>query len=131
MYGDSVVCFEHGMDRSSPNLSGGCVDHAHLHLLPCGTALAESLKNKLSPSAGAGSLLELKQKYKSGPYILIKSDILNPKIQLLQCGDVFPSQYLRKLAASLAGRPSEWDWRDKPNERDFLKTLVDWNERED
>ena len=103
-YGPCVV-FEHG--SSSPLArGGGCIDHAHLHLLPTDLPFAEltSAEDELPAVEGVEGLHVLQG---DDPYLFVEG----------QDGSAFagkvgrlPGQHLRRRLATQMGVPDEWDY---------------------
>lgn len=120
-YGMQAAIFEHGMDASSP--SGGCVDHAHLHVFPCSPDLAlriEELQTswtrlpweKIHELRGRGYLL-FEPPNTSEPFVSIVEERI-------------PSQAVRRLIAASSGEADQWDWAVFPFLSNMEKTMDTW-----
>lgn len=107
MYQQSLVIFEHG--EVCPGLRAGCcIDHAHLHLIPCdvdpGHILEQQFRFELVDEFV--SLRKCRQEYKS--YIYYEKALSPRRVFRVETG--VPSQYLRRLICENLGHPEEWDW---------------------
>lgn len=119
-YGTSVICFEHG-SVSCANKFGGCLNHAHLHILPCNVSLIEeiseydleiSLLPNLSVLHDYGSV--------DNPYLFFE-DISGE--QYVITGEYIVSQFFRKLVANHIGLSEAWDWRENLFLENVLNTV--------
>jgi diadenosine tetraphosphate (Ap4A) HIT family hydrolase len=126
IYGSTVALFEHGMAAGAQNLSGACIDHAHLHLVPCEADFSGYALGKIERWISAASILELHDLGIQRPYLLVGSASDPQNVHLHECYDPIPSQYLRKVFSVCVGKPAHWDWRDNPNSAGFLQTMRDW-----
>lgn len=107
-YGSNSICFEHG-GLSCTNLHGGCIAHAHLHIVPCDTLMINEICSfglTASKLQALSSLHEICQN--DTPYLYFE-DIDKEKYYLQ--GKYIPSQFFRQIMARYHGRSSEWDWR--------------------
>lgn len=103
-YGPSVV-FEHGM-RTHDQRAGGCVDHAHMHLLPANDAVAMSLAAALE--GGERSMLSELRSWRDEAY-LMASGLASESIQVIRSPRV-RSQHLRRISAGALGLSDRYDW---------------------
>ena len=131
IYGATVALFEHGMAAGAHNLSGACMDHAHLHLAPCEASFSGYTLSNIERWISAASILELHAAGIQRPYLLVGSASASQEVHLHECYDPIPSQYLRKVFANCVGKPAHWDWRDYPNSVGFLQTIRDWRKYDD
>jgi len=120
VYGPDILVFEHG-PKLSCHKGGGCLDHAHLHLVPTSVDVMDFL-NKIFKPKKINSLDKLKKifkKQKSSYLFLIdqskKRYVIEPTIPI-------PSQYIRQIIASKMG-VKNWDWRINPDRKTFIKTI--------
>lgn len=95
------VLFEHGSGESG--LRGGCVAHAHVHMIPNVPNLSARIAQSLDFVPVTSSTLA---EYADADYALLGDSetwrvSLSPKT---------PSQWIRMQAAALLGRPDEYDW---------------------
>jgi predicted house-cleaning noncanonical NTP pyrophosphatase (MazG superfamily)/diadenosine tetraphosphate (Ap4A) HIT family hydrolase len=104
LYGPCVV-FEHGM-ASCRVTAGGCIDHAHIHLIPATVDLTPFLRSKFAVCDLGG--FENLAGWFGRPYILAQSQlgdfIVGDPLEGL------PSQFLRRQVAELVGKGELWDW---------------------
>jgi diadenosine tetraphosphate (Ap4A) HIT family hydrolase len=100
------IVFEHGsMDDES--LAGGCIDHAHLHILPTNSDLFPRLSKEFQYKP-IGHLAELSTlRLQEQPYIYYER--ANQGYAFLVNHDL-PSQFMRRLLLEEEGNPDEWDW---------------------
>jgi diadenosine tetraphosphate (Ap4A) HIT family hydrolase len=103
----SVLCFEHG--AVSPDLQGGgCVDHAHLHLIAGCQGFRARVEEDFAGTA-VGGLDDLREIAVEGtPYLYLED--LDGSCLVYRVSQGVPSQYLRRVWARSLGRPEEWDW---------------------
>jgi hypothetical protein len=109
VYGTDVICFEHG-SVSCANRFGGCLNHAHLHILPCNVSLIEEIAEYELEITRLPSLSLLQdQGGAENPYLFFE-DVDGERYMIT--GEYIASQFFRKLAANHAGLALEWDWRE-------------------
>ncbi|HEY4778295.1 MAG TPA: hypothetical protein VIH47_01730 [Solirubrobacterales bacterium] len=102
VFGEYVV-FEHG-SAGEDDRQGGCVAHAHMHLVPAGPDLARGiLDGEEWQSVGAFSDIAA---FAEAGYAYLGA--AGRSWVLPEPG--FPGQWVRRRIASWAGRPDEWDW---------------------
>ncbi len=106
LYGDQYVIFENG---SLPGSEGGCsITHFHTHVIPLARPFDQKLlpnDRQYVPCADVDKVRE--QARITGNYLMVK---LPNNAFLLASRSDLPSQFMRKVVASLNNRP-EWDWR--------------------
>lgn len=118
-YGKSSVCFEHGA-ASCSNKFGGCIDHAHLHVVPCNETLSGTIREfgmELLPIPSLGTLSDVVGK--SQPYLYWED--FDESKYVIQ-GSFIPSQFFRKIIADYYSVAEQWDWRQHLNLENLLKT---------
>lgn len=103
-YGESVV-FEHGL-ASCDRRAGGCVDHAHLHVVPGSI----DLKGFVSQKFAAETLSEWHDllNWRGRPYLLAENTY-GPAV-ISEVLDNLPSQFLRRHVAHILNVEEHWDW---------------------
>lgn len=104
IFGDYIV-FEHGASENMSQMWGGCVVHAHLHLLPIGQSAKQSIISKLVWES-LNSFEEI-TKAKGNTYALMS----NNGSYLLNETPKLPSQWIRRESVSLLNINKEWDWQ--------------------
>lgn len=119
-YQSEVLVFEHGPRRAC-HKGGGCLDHAHLHLVPTNADIIGFLSPlfKLEKEKGFERLRRIYEKAESS-YVLIEDQMKERYV--IETQIPIPSQYLRQIIAKSSGI-SEWDWRSYPDIETFDKTL--------
>jgi diadenosine tetraphosphate (Ap4A) HIT family hydrolase len=100
----SVILFEHGM-ASCERKAGGCIDHAHLHILPADVELNRFLSGQF-PSQRLTEFSEL-SRWRQRPYLLAQSRGL---ATVYDVPDNLASQFLRRHIASELHLEDRWDW---------------------
>lgn len=120
LYGQNVICFEHGGAVCSMSM-GSCIDHAHLHILPYNGRLTEEIKPFALKSKQIEGLSNLRQYVASNtPYLLWQD--ADDSMFVVDSGFV-PSQFLRRVIAAHYGIPNKWDWRQYPFVDNMEKTI--------
>ena len=108
IWGKRCVVFEHG-PASAEKRAGCCVDHAHMHIVPCGIDILADLHPALCPEEIDG-LGALRDAHTAGRGYLYYETPSSKKYIML--ADNLPSQYIRQVLAGVLGLPEgEWDWR--------------------
>lgn len=108
-YNTNVVCFEHG-SVSCANKFGGCLNHAHLHIVPCNVSLINEINQydlKVSKLSSLSLLHNLGGAEK--PYLFFE-DVDGE--QYIITGEYIASQFFRKLVSNHMGLSDSWDWRE-------------------
>jgi diadenosine tetraphosphate (Ap4A) HIT family hydrolase len=112
----NVILFEHG--SSTSGMGGGCIEHAHLHIMSLDTQnsksnLADSVGAKISIMKTDTPLLDTKALISQGkPYLFLEDFDGSSYI-----GDAsnLPGQFMRRIIAHKIGKPSLWDYSLFPN----------------
>jgi len=129
-YQKEVVVFEHG-PRTACQMGGGCVDHAHLHVVPAPVDLMGTLLPLLQMRLGLGHFFRVER---TEGFHRIREVLHGRKTSYLLCEEAdrqryvvemnfpIPSQFLRQIIASELGSP-EWDWRRFPHDESFARTI--------
>lgn len=110
-YKADVLVYEHGQ-MSSENHCGACVDHAHLHIVPCEAPADEQVRARLReahPERELALLEELPARAAGGQGYLLLQDTRGHRYYY--DAPTVPSQYLRKIACDAMGLSHRWDWR--------------------
>lgn len=118
-YGMDAVCFEHG-SVSCTNRFGGCINHAHIHIVPCKESLINQLADYQMEYRRIGSIDELRAYGGSGHPYLYFADIDGQ--QYVVTSEFVVSQFFRQLLAKSHGVAEEWDWRTNLNLEKLKKT---------
>lgn len=107
-YHTDTICFEHG-SVSCTNRFGGCINHAHIHIVPCAVSLLEDIRAFGLECREIGDLGALRAYGADGtPYLYFED---TDQRKYLITGDAVVSQFFRKLLADHHGVPERWDWR--------------------
>ncbi|GAA3742113.1 hypothetical protein GCM10022225_27130 [Plantactinospora mayteni] len=114
-FGDAVL-FEHG--GTSTNMAGGCIDHAHIHLVPSAVDVMSGMDDRM-PYARVRDLAELPSIAAGRPYVLVEQ---GKDMRAYFPRDRLPSQYMRRLLLELEGQPDLWDWAVFPGRENMLTT---------
>jgi diadenosine tetraphosphate (Ap4A) HIT family hydrolase len=109
-----LVVFEHG--PAAEGRPAGCgVDHAHLHVVPCGDIdLLAAARRRLKDLdwAPVSDLSALVPAVSNGlDYLYMKRD----EEEVAAVGPAIPSQALRQVLAAELGSPESFNWREHPN----------------
>lgn len=120
-YSKEIVAFEHG-PKLGCHKGGGCLDHAHLHVVPTKVDLLGYLNSFFTPvKIGDYSRLRDIQSKNESSYLFIETQ--GQSRYVFEVKDVaLPSQYLRQMIAKEEGRKN-WDWRQYPDWDTFYRTL--------
>lgn len=107
-YNTDTVCFEHG-SVSCTNRFGGCINHAHIHIVPCCNSLVDEIGQYELQTQQIGSIEDL-QEYgqRCEPYLYFQD---TDDREYLITGDNVVSQFFRKLLAQQHDVAEKWDWR--------------------
>jgi diadenosine tetraphosphate (Ap4A) HIT family hydrolase len=109
--------FEHGAGTPTDR-AGGCIDHAHLHVIPTTVDLLLLLRanHRLDRMYGLADL----QRFEARPYVYYEA----PN------GDGYageapqlPGQYFRRLISAAMGTPDTWDYTLFPNHELMRATI--------
>jgi hypothetical protein len=125
LYG-SVVLFEHGSPKDCGAPGGGCVEHAHLHIVPSAVKVSPFVKARLSTRDV--SLYSFYGEEPNRPYLFVldtdgESFAINESVTT--------SQYMRRVLWQLNDYGGHWDWRSDwridhlvTSRRHYLERLV-------
>lgn len=120
-YGVPVVFFEHGV-RGEEARGGACIDHAHLHAVPCKADFRCVLSKDFSETK-IYSLRDIQIKIKPNVQYILYEDG-KEQIFVYQTQSKIPSQYIRRVWANVIGKPDEWDWSIYIGNNNIAKTLA-------
>ncbi len=123
IYGQSIV-FEHGPGTIRGMTGGCCINHTHLHIVPCKSP--EKFRSLIPfPRTTKIEIIELANSNRinnpSG-YLLIGLDD-NTFYEFCEVDTILPRQYLRQVIAVTEGVHNFWDWRIFPHYENILKTI--------
>ncbi len=121
-YGGCVLAFEHGMATESCR-GGGCVDHAHLHLVPLPARVAQEAVQGLTWAPRGGYVPEARRLLAAGkPYLYVRAYGLKRGLLVVDA-EGFQSQFMRRRIAHALGRGDEYDWNVAPKTGDLVATV--------
>ncbi|MCE5197371.1 MAG: methyltransferase domain-containing protein [Armatimonadota bacterium] len=105
-YNATTIFMEHGPAQCG--MAGACVDHAHLHCLPCDLQIRKTLEKHLG-SGKCCSIGDLAAIHDAGQsYVYIEE---SDGKEWVYPTDVIPSQFLRQVIAKILDKPT-WRWQD-------------------
>ncbi len=122
IYGE-VAIFEHGPSRHRDIMAGCCVDHTHVHIVPCkdldvlSTSLPFNLKSKINIS----ELGYFRDDHNG--YIILQDRLDNNRYSLYDVNAQIPNQYMRRLIGYIHGHSKTWDWRLYPFRENIERTV--------
>ena len=123
IYGKKYILFEHGSSDES-NVGGMSVVHAHIHMLPCTTAIMPYSKEYTYLSFD--SFAEASEYYRANafgrPYLLCKD--IDGRIYL-SFAEKIPSQYFRSLVCDLIAEHGTGNWKVYPYIDNIKHTVAD------
>lgn len=120
VFGEYLI-FEHGPDRSNCG-GGGCVSHAHMHLIPCSKQLQRRLLEQFQWNALLG--LSDIERIRAGAYMLAGFE---GTFHLASAPQVQSQWIRRQLVATIRG-PRHWDWKIDPGTAELETTLQEFNQ---
>jgi len=124
-YGNTII-FEHGPACEGTNFGCG-IDHAHFHVVPLSISIAPLVEVELESNLmweTIADLRDLSKIHQKGiSYLYILENGTNRGI-LARLQDI-PSQFMRRLIASLLGIPNLYDYR----EYSFRQNVVETSRR--
>jgi diadenosine tetraphosphate (Ap4A) HIT family hydrolase len=121
VYGSRPQIFEHG-PRIKQFRGGGCLDHAHLHIVPkvnIMNNIAVDLLNRLSETnkfyrvdrvEGYKRVIDIFNERKSSYFI---AESPEKKRTVVEVNFYIPSQYMRRMIADIRGT-NDWNWKEFP-----------------
>lgn len=121
-YQMDTVCFEHG-GVSCAKRAGGCIVHAHLHLVPCDSPIIDEVRDRGFTADSISGLSSLQKYGKDNLPYLYFEDTDGQKYIVRERFVI--SQFFRQLLAHHFGLDSQWDWR----QHFFLDNMVKIVER--
>lgn len=128
IYSLPVIVFEHGgaaFHHRSSNCAGciaqpliyssdcgGCIDHAHMHLIPFDKDIHNLLKENFDFERIEDLVELLKYQAENLSYLYYEST--NRERFVFKVDEKLPSQFLRKLVCEILGQPNVWNWAKHP-----------------
>lgn len=109
-FSNSLIVFEHGTmdnENSENRGSGGCIDHAHIHIFPTSIDPFKEIVSEFSYQK-VNHIKNLSTfKEQNSPYLYYGKDDF--RVAFIVDKPV-PSQYIRRLLWKKELNPDEWDW---------------------
>jgi diadenosine tetraphosphate (Ap4A) HIT family hydrolase len=124
MYQCPVIAFEHG-DANPAVRTGGCIEHAHLHLVPAPVDLTDPLMSNWYGERLTGLRELATSGLESTSYIYYRGP--DESHSLFRIATPLPGQYLRRLICARLGFPNEWDWALYPHRERILAFMQKLN----
>jgi len=119
VYKTNVVSFEHGA-LSCSNKFGGCLDHAHMHIVPFESNLSPII-SQYNMDLSKGCFFDVKHRWiNEKPYLFFMDT--DDSCYFIE-SDVMPSQFIRQVICAKIGKPDSWDWRENPFINNLLETV--------
>jgi diadenosine tetraphosphate (Ap4A) HIT family hydrolase len=118
-YQSPLIFFEHG-NYSDDKPGGSCLDHAHIHCLPLTQSISQILDTQLSGHP-IQQLMELRKPILAQKSYLFVENQAGQRFAYL-VPDHLPSQYMRRIWASLVAKDDLWDWDVFLGKENILKT---------
>jgi hypothetical protein len=114
----NYVLFEHG--SGAYGRGSGCIEHAHLHMVPCKRPydLLYKMQNSFE-GIRIDQVSKISEVYSGQPYIVLS---IEETTTFFQTPAVL-SQQLRRIVAEQQGIGEQWNWREYPQQSNFLSTL--------
>jgi diadenosine tetraphosphate (Ap4A) HIT family hydrolase len=126
-YGLPVLVYEHG-DTLSGKKGGACISHAHIHLLPFPSYIPEEIDSHRAPTR-RDYLTVAKELWSSGaPYLYTSWPHAAGEGTVYNAMGL-KSQFMRREAARVLGKPDEWDWGGYPEIAELKRTFNRLQER--
>ncbi|MCK5023102.1 MAG: hypothetical protein KAS04_02940 [Candidatus Aenigmarchaeota archaeon] len=122
-YDSKVVAFEHG-PKLGCHSGGGCLQHAHIHIVPTPVDIMKFLKGKFDPGKiqeiqGFDKLREISSKGEQS-YMFVNTH--EGQMHLIEADVPLPSQYLRQVIAE-GMEIKKWNWKEYMDTETFERTL--------
>ncbi len=113
VYSVGTIVFEHGT-AGSRRKAGCCIEHQHLHLLPCDLAtIPVQLKRILPVPIAIDSFFELKPYQAEGkPFIYYETT--EGQGFVFDAPNDLPSQFMRQVLSIELGCATQWEWGQNP-----------------
>lgn len=110
IYGFKPTIFEHGTIHKQALLSG-CMEHAHIHVLPLMNDVSTTIERDGFELAGKGRYDEMYHKFQKDSYLYYENHKNRSSFYNVQ---KMPSQYLRKILSKSIGKKN-WNWKIRVN----------------
>jgi diadenosine tetraphosphate (Ap4A) HIT family hydrolase len=115
----SAIMVEHGMNGQ--NHAGGCIDHAHIHIVPSNQDFRPFFSEDLCEKK-LSHLSDLQDLYRNGsPYLFYEDN--NGVLSAYPIEKKLPSQYFRRIWSGITGKPDQWDWELFPEYEKMAETI--------
>lgn len=127
LFNKPILIFEHGCGMSGS--AGGCIQHAHLHLVPTSISLINLLHNEfiMHECKDLKSLAGATKEMLGYLYI-----IQDGKGTVCDVGKRLPSQYLRRVLCEGSGLERDtWDWRLFPFRGRIEEFIQQWHKKKE
>gem|GEM_PF-4855382 len=113
--------FEHG-GRNATTGGPGCVDHAHIHLIPDDSLFVPVLSDIQMELGVQGEKREFPWSFQTPENYLT---LMSPeRTWVLFDASSCESQYVRRLMSRRLRCPNQWNWQIYTHEANFMQTLV-------
>jgi ATP adenylyltransferase len=116
-YGSSVI-FEHGV-TSCGLKAGGCIDHAHLHIVPVDLDITTILESSFQTHVLTD--WDRLNEYQNEAYLLAQSP--NGRMLITELHNNVPSQFFRRHIASFLEIEERWDWGAYHGATEMIETI--------
>ncbi|MDR0919679.1 MAG: hypothetical protein LBM93_10640 [Oscillospiraceae bacterium] len=122
-YGFYPLVFEHGAKYDCANLSGCCIQHAHMHVVPHKLSSFSQMNDKIKFEE-VKTFDNFYDKCSDKPYLFFMD---NNKKKFISNTDMFvvPSQFFRQVIALDMDTPSSWDWRINRFDKKIYETVIE------
>jgi diadenosine tetraphosphate (Ap4A) HIT family hydrolase len=124
-FNSSYIAFEHGSTSSEYRLSC-CIDHMHLHVVPCNENLWDAIVKEYHLNyIKLNNYCDVKKYVNTNnikSYLLFQD--INKEIYIIDTtNNIFPSQFFRQVFSKKLGEDLEWDWRHNYYENNMIQTI--------
>jgi len=106
IYGFTPTIFEHGTIHKQA-LRSGCMEHAHIHVLPLKHDVSKNIIQDGHGLSGQGSYLAMSPKFQKDSYLYYENYKNSGSFYNVE---KMSSQYLRKVLARIIGKRN-WNWK--------------------
>jgi diadenosine tetraphosphate (Ap4A) HIT family hydrolase len=125
-FGPAIVG-EHGSGVEGQINTCQCVDHAHIHIIPCGSEEgADKVSEMYVDRAGPGTQLEGYDglhSFGGNPYLMLSHRKGSCVVYDGDSLQKFEKQFVRRAVAEVLGCFEEWNWREVKNYGKMKQTL--------
>lgn len=120
IYDKNSIMFEHGSTSCCTKV-GGCVDHAHLHIVPINEDITPEISKFDTKLNLMNSIYDLEEYGKNDLPYLYYQDINNH--DYIVDADIIPSQFFRQVICKKLNIIDKWDWRKMYELENLQKTI--------